>query len=174
MDKYRVKETPQNWDRLLKERDEPKRQRLSAPIEGVPLKAPKFSYLKKWGLEKYRRPKPEKRLYNRLKSISCDDSNESRVGQYQPISERITPAYKAPLLDSSKVKAYKRKLEEDEQLNAKMLKRKRITEALAKQGIRAKYKKEFGKQQQQSGKHSTSTVDKLLKNGCKRKMTQSS
>ena len=112
-------------------------------------------------------------MLNRLESISCDDSDGARAVQYQPISEWITPAHIAPLLDSSKVKAYERKLEEDEQLSAKMLKRKRITEALAKQGVRAKYKKEFGQQQQQSGKHGTSTVDKLLKNGCKRKMTQS-
>ena len=171
MDKYQVKESPHSWDRLLKERDEPKRQRLSAPTEGVPLKAPKFSYLKKWGLEKYIRPKPEKRVRNELKSIACDDSDGSRVNQYRPINEKTTPADKAPLLDSAKVKAYKRKLEEDEQLSAEMLKRKRITEALAKQGVRAKYKQGLG--QLQSGGHSnTSTTDKLLKNGFKRKMAQ--
>ena len=171
MDKYQVKESPHSWDRLLKERDEPKRQRLSAPTEGVPLKAPKFSYLKKWGLEKYIRPKPEKRVRNELKSIACDDSDGSRVNQYRPISEKTTPAYKAPLLESSMVKAYKRKLEEDEQLSAKMLKRKRITEALAKQGVRAKYKQGFG-QQPSGGQSKTSTTEKLLKNGFKRNMAQ--
>ena len=36
MDGYQVIETPEFWDRLLKERDEAKRLRLSAPTEGVP------------------------------------------------------------------------------------------------------------------------------------------
>ena len=96
------------------------------------------------------RSKFEKRLYNEQKSIACDDSDGPRVIQYRPISEEITPAYKAPLLDSSSVKACKRKIEEDEQLSAKVLKRKRVTDALAKQGVRAKYKKGFG-QLQSSG-----------------------
>ena len=77
---------------------------------------------------------------------------------------------KIPLLDnnnSSKVKAYKRKLEEDEELSAKILKRKRVTEALAKQGVRARYENGFG--QSISEQHCTFTTDKRLKSRCKRK-----
>ena len=162
------------WNCLL-QRDEGKRQRLSAPTEGVPLKAPTTTYLKKWGLEKYRRPKPGKRLYNKLKSIALDDSDGPRVAKYRPTSEHITPAYKAPLLESSKVKAYKRKLEEDEELSAKILKRKRITKALEKQGVRAKYKKSLiGTASQQSSQESSQTrsdnVPILLKSDSKRKV----
>ena len=166
MDKYHVNEMKIDWDRLTKVRDEARRQRLCAPTEGVPLKTPAVRYLKKWGLEKYRRPRPEKRLRNKLKSIVLDESDGPRVAKYRPISEHMS---KAPLLESLEVKAYKRKLEDDEQLNAKTLKRKRITDALAKQGVRAKYKKGFG--QQQSEQHCISTTHKLLKGGCKRKMS---
>ena len=158
------------WDCLL-QRDEGKRQRLSAPTEGVPLKAPITTYLKKWGLEKYRRARPEKRLHNQLKSIALDDSDGPRVVQNRPISDEITPAYKTPLLDNSKVKAYKRKLEEEEELKVKMLKRKRVTDALAKQGVRAKYKKSFiGTETTVSPKGRPNNASILLKSGSKRKM----
>ena len=76
-----------DWDQLMKVRDEAKWQRLSTPNEGVPLKAPTITYLKKWGLDKYKRAKPEKRVRNQLKSIVLGDLDGPRVVKYQPINE---------------------------------------------------------------------------------------
>ena len=137
------------WEEWERPRDEAKRQRLAATTVGVPLKATKVTYLKKWGLEKYRRPKKEKRLRNELKSIALDDSDGSMVVKYRPTNEPIAAAsHVQPLATSLKVKEYKQKLEQSDKLRAQVLKRKRVTAALAKQGVRAKYKKGFGEQPQ--------------------------
>ena len=171
------------WEEWQRPRDEAKRQRLAAPTVGVVLKATKVTYLKKWGLEKYRRPKKEKRLRNELKSIALDDLEGPTVVKYRPINEPITAAsHMLPLSTSSKVKEYKQKLEQSEKLNAQALKRKRITAALTKQGVRAKYKKGFGEQQrttptvtngcsvEAASKSNNVVAQVLMKSGGKRKM----
>ena len=159
--------------------NEAKRMRMAAPTAGVPLKSMKTTYLKKWGLEKYRRPPVPKPLINQLESIdleSLDDAPKSQKWK-KSIAHVIEKTPREPLATTAQIKALKRKHKLEEEIDAKRLKRQRVTAALRRQGIKAVYKQEFGDKRltavtSKNGKLDGSDVvqNRLLKAGNKRKL----
>ena len=155
--------------------NEGKRTRMAAPTVDVPLKTQKTTYLKKWGLEKYRRPPAPKPLKNLLESIDLDDFDGLKGKKLKNSSSAaaavsVSKSPREPLATSAQIKALKRQHKLDEEMGAKRLKRQRVTAALRKQGIKAVFKSELIGNEKLSGVAQKQQRQQLLKAGSKRKL----
>ena len=152
--------------------NEKKRTRMAAPTVGVALKSPKTTYLKKWGLEKYRRPPMPKPLINQLKSIdleSLDDAPQAKKWK-KSSGPVVGKTQREPLATSAQIEALKRQHKLDEEMDAKRLKRQRVAAALRKQGIKAVFNYGSDVERVTIKNDSRTDMQKLLKAGNKRKL----